>query len=123
MHKNKYLALQNYPDRMISINEFSAIDLRVGRIIEVDDIETARKPMYKLKVDLGELGARIIVAGIKAFYTKEQLLGKSIIVVANLEPKSVAGIMSEGMLLAAGDEQSISIIQPDKEAKPGSKIG
>ncbi len=108
---------------MISINEFSAIDLRVGRIIEVDDIETARKPMYKLKVDLGELGARIIVAGIKAFYTKEQLLGKSIIVVANLEPKSVAGIMSEGMLLAAGDEQSISIIQPDKEAKPGSKIG
>lgn len=108
---------------MVSITEFSALDLRVGQIVEVDDIETARKPMYKLKVDLGELGMHTIVGGIKAFYTKEQLLGKKIVVVANLEPKSIAGVISEGMLLAAGDEQLISLLLPDKDMKPGTKIG
>ncbi len=108
---------------MVSITEFSALDLRVGQIIGIEDIEMARKPMYKLKIDLGELGTRTIVGGIKAFYTKEQLLGKKIIVVANLEPKSIAGVISEGMLLAAGDDQSISLLLPDKDVKAGTKIG
>ena len=104
---------------MVSISDFSAIDIRVGRILEVDDMETARKPMYKLKVDLGELGTRTIVAGIKAFYAKEQLLGRKIIVVANLEQKSIAGVISDGMLLAAGDDQLIALLQPDKDMEVG----
>ncbi len=108
---------------MVSISDFSAIDIRVGRILEVDDMETARKPMYKLKVDLGELGTRTIVAGIKAFYAKEQLLGRKIIVVANLEQKSIAGVISDGMLLAAGDDQLIALLQPDKDMEVGSKVG
>ncbi|MCL4373757.1 MAG: tRNA-binding protein [Candidatus Marsarchaeota archaeon] len=107
---------------MVSIEEFGSIDLRVGRIIEVKDHEGARKPMYVLKVDLGELGLRTIVAGIRDIYKKEELEGTSIVVVANLDPKGVAGITSEGMLLAAEDNGQVVLIRPDKDIAPGSRI-
>ncbi|MEM0149647.1 MAG: tRNA-binding protein [Candidatus Micrarchaeaceae archaeon] len=107
---------------MVSISEFGSIDLRVGRILEVNDHEGSRKPMYVLKVDLGELGIRTIVAGIKGIYAKEELENSYIVVVANLEPKSVAGIASEGMLLAAEDNGHVVLIRPDKDIAPGSKI-
>ena len=107
---------------MVTINEFSSIDLRVGRILEVKDHEGSRKPMYIIKVDLGELGVRTIVAGIKGIYSKEELENTNIVVVANLEPKSVAGVASEGMLLAAEEGDKIVLIRPDKDIAPGSKI-
>ena len=96
--------------------------MRVGRILEVDDLETARKPMYKLRVDLGELGVRNIVAGLKSFYPKEELLNTLVIVVANLEPKSIAGSVSEGMILAADDGTNVVVLRPDKELAPGSRV-
>ncbi|MGC8647668.1 MAG: tRNA-binding protein [Candidatus Micrarchaeia archaeon] len=107
---------------MVTINEFSSIDLRIGRILEVKDHEGSRKPMYIIKVDLGELGVRTIVAGIKGIYSKEELENTNIVVVANLEPKSVAGVVSEGMLLAAEEGDKIVLIRPDKDIAPGSKI-
>jgi export-related chaperone CsaA len=107
---------------MVTINEFAAIELRVGRIIEVEDLETARKPMYKLKVDLGELGIRNIAAGLKNYYAKEDLLNTLVIIVANLEPKSVAGFVSEGMILAADDGTDVVVLRPDKHMAPGSKV-
>lgn len=107
---------------MATIDDFKNIDLRVGKIIEVKDHEGSRKPMYVLKVDLGELGVRTIVAGIKNIYTKEELDNTNIVVVANLDPKGVAGITSEGMLLAAEDDEQVVLIRPDKDIKPGSKI-
>jgi methionine--tRNA ligase beta chain len=107
---------------MVSIDELFALGLRVGKIIEVDDLETARKPMYKLKIDVGEIGIRNVVAGIKPYYTKEELLGRSIIIVTNLEPKNIAGALSEGMVLAADDGTNVSILEPDKELPPGSLI-
>ncbi|MDE1868745.1 MAG: tRNA-binding protein [Candidatus Micrarchaeota archaeon] len=108
---------------MASFDDFSKLDIRVGKIIEADDLEGARKPIYKLKVDLGELGIRSIAAGIKDRYTKEDLLNKLVVVVTNLDPKSIAGFISEGMLLAGEDGDILSLITPDKELKPGSKIG
>jgi len=109
---------------MATINEFKAIELRVGKIIEVDDLEGTRRPdhFYKLRIDLGELGIRNIAAGLKEHYTKEQLLNSLVIVVANLEPKSIANFMSEGMVLAAEDETNIALLKPDKELAPGSHI-
>ncbi|MGC8687296.1 MAG: tRNA-binding protein [Candidatus Micrarchaeia archaeon] len=107
---------------MVTIDEFKNIDLRVGKIIEVNDHEKARKPMYVLKVDLGELGVRTIVAGIKGFYSKEELLNTNIIVVANLDHKEVAGVVSEGMLLAAEDSEHVVLLRPEKDIAPGSKI-
>lgn len=107
---------------MVTINDFASIGLRVGKIIEVEDLEGARKPMYRLKVDLGDLGTRNIVAGLKDYYSREELLDTSIVVVTNLDPKSIANFTSEGMLLAADDGTNVSILRPDKDMPPGSLV-
>jgi export-related chaperone CsaA len=107
---------------MVSIMEFGAIDLRVGKILEVEDLEAARKPMYRAKVDLGELGIKNIAMGLKAYYSKEELIGKYVVVVANLDPKNVAGFVSEGMVLAAQEGEKLALMTPDKLLAPGSKV-
>ena len=106
----------------MSIDDFASLGLRVGKIIEVDDLEGSRKPMYRLKVDLGELGIRSIVAGLKGYYTREELLNTNIIVVTNLDPKRIANFISEGMLLAADDGTNVVLLRPDKGIAPGSMV-
>jgi methionine--tRNA ligase beta chain len=106
---------------MVTLEEFAHIDIRVGKIVEVNDIST-RKPMYGLRVDLGELGIKSIVAGIKDRYTKEQLLGRKVVIVANLEAKNIAGFVSEGMILAAEDGANLSLLQPDNDILQGTKV-
>ncbi len=107
---------------MATIDDFMRIELRVARITAVEDLPT-RKPMYRLDLDLGELGSRHIAAGIKDFYTKEELLGRDIIVVANLDPKKVGDFVSEGMLLAAEDDLgNVVLLGLDRPLPPGSRI-
>ncbi len=108
---------------MATIDEFKAIDLRVGKILEVAELNDTRKPMYQLKVDLGELGIRTIIAGIRSYYTTDELLNSYIVVVANLDPKKVGAYISEGMLLAAQEGDNVQLIRPDKALAPGSKVG
>jgi methionyl-tRNA synthetase len=105
----------------ITFDHFKTMDLRVAEIKSCEDIEGADK-IYKLTVDLGE--ERIIVAGIKQFYSKEELIGKKVVVVANLEPKTLRGVTSHGMLLAAStnDKSSLTIITVDKDIPNGSKV-
>ncbi|GIU68326.1 MAG: hypothetical protein KatS3mg001_176 [Candidatus Pacearchaeota archaeon] len=108
----------------IPFSEWQNIDLRVGRIIKVDDIEGADR-LYKLTVDLGkEIGKRTLIAGIKQHYTKEQLKGKQCVVFTNLEKKKIKGIESHGMILAAvsKDESKVFLLQPDEEIEEGSRI-
>ncbi|MDE1822889.1 MAG: tRNA-binding protein [Candidatus Micrarchaeota archaeon] len=108
---------------MVSINDFAAIDIRIGKIVGIEEHSAARKPMYKLVVDFGaEIGKRTIIAGIRALYSQEELLGRKVACVVNLEPKMIAGIESQGMLLAAGDESSISILVPYRDVEIGSRI-
>jgi len=108
---------------MVSIDAFSDIDIRVGKIVDVQDHEKARKPMYKLTVDFGaEIGKRTIIAGIKSFYSKDELLNKKVICVVNLDPKMIAGVESQGMLLAAGEIEKVAVLVPDKDMDEGSKI-
>lgn len=91
--------------------------------MEVGDIEGARKPLYRFKVDLGELGFKNIAAGIKDFYTPEQLLGRSIVVIANLDPKNIVSFVSEGMVLAAeSPDGKVVLLKPDEDLPPGSRI-
>ena len=97
--------------------------MRLGRIATVEDIPAARNPMYKLTVDLGDGMTKQCVAGIKNFYPKDQLVGKLVIVVVNLQPKSVAGVISECMLLAAYNEQELALLSPDKALPLGAKVG
>lgn len=107
----------------ISYADFAKLDLRVAKILDADDIPGADK-LYKLTIDLGELGKRTICAGIKQHYKKEDLIGKEIVVVANLEPRKMKGVESQGMLLAASTEnhEKIILLKPEKAIEPGSKV-
>ena len=107
----------------IGIDEFRKIEMKVGKVVSVDDIPQARNPMYKLVVDLGEGVTKQCVGGIKQFYTKEQLLDRLVVVVVNLQPKSVAGVNSECMLLAAFDDNVVSLLAPDRDLALGTKVG
>ena len=105
---------------MISYDDFAKIDLRVAKIIIAERVENSTK-LLKLEVDLGA-EKRQIIAGIGKTYDPASLTGKQIIVVSNLEPKELAGLESQGMLLAASDENGLALLIPDKEMSPGSKI-
>jgi tRNA-binding protein len=101
---------------------FAQLDIRVGKILTVDDIPTARKPIYKFTIDFGPLGVKQCAGGIKAYYTKEQLVGKQVVAVLNLEPKPIAGVISECMMLASFTETDLSLLRPDKEMPLGTKV-
>ena len=89
----------------------------------MEEMPQARKPLYKLKVEFGESGAKQCVAGIKAYYTAEQLVGKLVVAVLNLEPRPIAGVVSECMLLASYTDTSLSLLVPDRDMAPGDKVG
>jgi tRNA-binding protein len=106
----------------VSIATFAQLDIRVGRIIEVDDIPQARKPIYRFKIDFGPLGIKQCAGGIKTYYTKDQLMGKQVVAVINLEPKSIAGFISECMMLTSFTETDLSLLSPDKAMPSGTKV-
>ena len=103
----------------ISFQEFQKLDLRVGTIKKIEDIPDSKR-LFKLLVDIGE--ERIIVAGLVGHYSKEELLEKQVLVVANLEPARIMGVESNGMVLAAGDKNSLNLLIPDIRTSPGSKV-
>ncbi len=104
----------------VKFEEFQKLDLRVGRVISAERVQRARK-LLLLKVDLGG-EVRTLVAGLAEHYAPEQLVGKEIVVVANLEPKVIMGLRSEGMLLAAVADGKPVLIVPESEVPPGTKI-
>ncbi|MGB9674742.1 MAG: methionine--tRNA ligase subunit beta [Nanopusillaceae archaeon] len=105
----------------IDIEEFKKIELKVGRVIDVQDHPNADK-LYIIKVDLGG-EIRQIVSGIKPWYKKEDLLNKKIVIVYNLKPKIFRGVESQGMLLAAEDlNGNLALITVDRDIKEGSIV-
>ena len=104
----------------IKIDDFIKVDLRVARVLNAKEIEDSRK-LLELEVDLGG-DTRTIFAGIKKSYTPEQLIGKLVVVIANLEPRKMKFGVSNGMVLATQNDGEIIILQPEKEVAPGSKI-
>lgn len=104
----------------ITMDDFKKLDMRVAKITEAERIEGTDK-LLKLKVTLG-LEERQLVAGIAQDYSPEELIGKQLIVVTNLEPAVIRGVESQGMLLAAVSEGKIILATMDKEADPGSKL-
>ena len=108
---------------MISMKDFQQVDLRVGTIASAEAVRGADK-LLRLTVDIGD-GQRTMVAGIAVSYRPEDLVGKSVVVVANLEPATIRGVRSEGMILAGwveGDEKSIAIITPDRALPNGARV-
>lgn len=106
---------------VITIDEFFKTELKIGTIIEAIEVPKSKK-LLKLKVDLGEGEPRQIIAGIKEWYSPEDLVGTQACVVANLKPAKLMGMLSEGMLLAAKDKNGLSLIRPEKPKIAGTKI-
>lgn len=104
----------------ITIEEFQRIDLRIGKIVEAENVVGAKK-LLRLTVDIGS-EYRQLVAGIAEVYRPEDLIGKEVVIVANLKPAVIRGIQSNGMILAASSDGVISIISPDREMPPGAKV-
>lgn len=108
-------------DGYITIDELSKVELRVGHIVEANPVEGADKLLF-VKVNLGEKGIKNVFAGIKASYTAEELVGKKVVVVANLKPRQMKFGLSEAMLLASGKDKTLSLFVPDRDANPGDLL-
>ena len=108
---------------MIQFSDFEKLELKVGLIQEVKDHPNADK-LYVLIVDFNEDEDRLVVAGIKEYYKKEELEGKKAIFITNLETAKIRGVESEAMILAASDKdkKTVSILEPEKDLPEGSKI-
>jgi len=104
----------------INFEEFQKINLRVARIISTEEVKKSKK-LLKLEIDIGD-EKRQIIAGIANFYQPEDLIGREIVVLVNLEPRTLMGIESQGMLLAASDEGRPVLLRPDEDVPPGTKI-
>lgn len=105
---------------MASIEDFRKLELRIAEIKEVNDHPNADK-LLVLTVDLGDRQKQV-VAGIKAFYAKEELIGKQVVLVDNLDPVVLRGVESQGMILAGSDESLLAVVSPDKKLKLGSIV-
>ena len=106
---------------MINFEEFQKIELKIAKILKAEKIEGSEK-LIKLQLDLNEGEPRQILAGIAKSYEPEDLVGKELVIVANLEPKEIFGMESRGMLLAADDDGKPVLLKPDKEVSPGTKV-
>lgn len=105
---------------MVTYEEFRKLELKVARIQEVTEHPNADR-LYVLKIDLGD-SQRQVVAGIRNSYKPEELVGKQVAVITNLEPAVIRGIESQAMILAASDENGVVILTPQKEVKVGSTV-
>jgi methionyl-tRNA synthetase len=108
-------------DNLITIDKFFETSLKIGTIVEAQEVPKSKK-LLKLQVDLGEGRNRQVLAGIKEFYSAEELVGTQACVVANLKPAKLMGMISEGMLMAAKDENGLSLIRPETPKTIGTKI-
>jgi tRNA-binding protein len=108
---------------MITIEQFAAVDMRVGRVVRSEDFPEARKPAYKLWIDFGELGVRQSSAQLTKRYARADLDGRLVIAVVNLPPRRIAGFQSEVLVLGAiGPEGDVILLEPDQPAVVGARI-
>jgi tRNA-binding protein len=109
-------------DNIITFEDFSKVDLRVGTIIEVNDFPEARNPSYQLTIDFGALGIKKSSAQITTLYKKEELLNRQIVAVVNFPNKQIAKFMSECLVLGAVDGQDVILLKPEEKVKNGSVV-
>jgi len=104
---------------LINFEVFASLDLRIATIIAAEPIENADK-LLKITLDVGELGERTVAAGIKGWYVPEDLVGKQVSYLANLEPRLLRGVESQGMIVAADDGTRAILLHPDQSLPAGS---
>ena len=107
---------------IITFEDFSKIDLRVGTIIEVKDFPEAHKPAYQLTVDFGGLGIKKTSAQITALYSKDDLLDQQIVANINFEEKQIANFMSQCLVVGAVDSEKVILLSPEEQVPNGTPI-
>ncbi len=108
----------------INWDDFTKIDIRIGTILSAKIFKEAKKPAYKVTIDFGTLGTRKTSAQITKLYQPEDLIGKQVVAVVNFPPKQIATMMSECLLLGGlGNDNAVTIIQPEQPVKNGTRIG
>ena len=105
----------------ISLEEFKNADIRVGTVVVAEHVPETDK-LLRLEVDLGEGRNRQIISGIAEFVTPEEITGRQLLFIVNLEPRVIRGLASNGMLLAVGEGETFSVITPAKKVAPGSPV-
>lgn len=107
---------------MLTIDEFKKVDMRVGTIIDANINKGARKPAYKLKIDLGELGIKNSSAQITDIYKPEDLIGKKVICVINFEPIKISEVKSEVLVLGVDSESGVVLLTTDQQVLSGTRV-
>ena len=109
--------------KQITYEDFDKVEIKVGRIIEVQDFPEARKPSYRLKIDFGELGVKKSSAQITKLYKKEELLGRQVIAVVNFPEKQIANFISEVLTLGVPDRDgNIVLLKPERDVDLGARM-
>jgi len=121
MEEKRSPAPEEKGEEFIDIDQFFKSQIKVGKIVAAEEIPKSKK-LLKLRVDIGEDRPRQIVAGIKEYYTPEELVGREVCVVSNLKPAKLMGVLSEGMVLAAHDGDGLSLIGPDRPVREGTPV-
>lgn len=108
---------------MATIEDFDALDMRVGRVVQVDDFPEARKPAYKLTIDFGELGLKRSSAQLTALYSKDDLLGRLVVGVVNFPPRRIGPFVSEVLTLGVPDDEGrVVLLAIEREVPLGGRI-
>lgn len=107
----------------ISFDDFLKVDIRAGRILEVEDFPRARKPAYRLRIDFGEMGERRSSAQLTENYTREDLIGRLVLAVVNFPPRQIANFMSEVLVLGVPDEAgNVVLLTPERDVPLGGRM-
>lgn len=109
-------------DKIITFEDFTKVDFRVGTIIEINDFPEARNPAYQLTIDFGALGIKRSSAQITTLYKKEDLLNRQIVAIVNFPKKQIATLMSECLVLGAVDGKDVILLHPEHKVKNGSVV-
>ncbi|WP_179344892.1 tRNA-binding protein [Winogradskyella ursingii] len=109
-------------DNIITFEDFTKVDLRIGTIIQVKDFPNAKKPAYQLTIDFGDLGTKKSSAQITTLYSKDDLLNRQIVAVVNFPKKQIADFMSECLVVGAVKEKDVFLLHPETKVKNGSVV-
>ena len=106
---------------MITIDDFAKVELKVGTVLEAEEVEASDK-LIKLTVDLGEEQPRTVLTGMKTWHQPDHFKGRQLVFVTNLEPRSMMGVESQGMVVASDPEEGPVLLIPEKQVPPGTKV-
>ncbi len=109
-------------DNIITFEDFTKVDLRIGTIVDVNDFPKANNPAYQLTIDFGDLGVKKSSAQITTLYSKEDLLNRQVVAVVNFPKKQIADFMSECLVVGAVKEDDVFLLHPETKVKNGSVV-